>query len=1749
MLSLAASLAHPSGALAVAEHGPGTHVQVAGDQTDGGPIIVIPPDWKLTHPFTERFVTGQALQNGGGHSIKLAAIQFLTDQLVTKDRFGKRTFSLPNLSSFVQQLIRNAFAVGNSDLFIVQANSPADQTTLRTWLAASRIGILDYIPDLAYLVRLNQTQLSTVQQRTEVFWVGLFQPVFMLEPKLEYVILQDPSLQLKLRANFALEEYPDAQTLTATLQGTPLTVLDVTRMDGYWSVRLQGRAVDAYMLAVLPGCLWVERFVEFQLHNNIARTSTSVPTGRGSTTGPIMDVENVWAKGIRGEGQIAATADTGLSTGNLGTLHQDFGHQGDSSNPMRVLRGYALGRATWDDNQTTGGGHGTHTAGSIVGNGYRSGSTPSTNTFPTTCYAGIAPQAQFEIQSVMDSTGNLGGIPADLTTLFQTPYDDGVRVHSNSWGAPSTGAYNTDSQKVDTFVWNNKDMVITFSAGNEGVDCWYITTTCRHPGACSPDGIIDTNSIGTPATAKNCITAGASENYRPDYQYEYPSGTCNSNPTWNWFNFCSFSATPVSTDLMADNANGMGGFSSRGPCADGRNKPDLVAPGIAIISTRTDLNQAYEQWGVCNIAAGQRTYYMSMGGTSMANPLTAGSAVLVRQYYVTGWHPNGSFVTNSSANAPDGFDPSAALVKATLINGAWDMTPGQYGTGATKEIPPGWDVTTGHDLPNNVEGYGRVDLYHSLFPNLGYGATAGRVLEVHDVSPGLTTGVNDAYTFNLSDNANPLIVTLVWTDPYGATVAATELVNNLDLEVKAPGATTQYYVPNRKDQTTTSVTDTVNNVEQVYVTTPAVGTWSIRVRGTNVAGNGQAGTTTQPYALVISGITCTTPPPASLSATANGNNRIDLGWATVSGAAQYRVYRATTSGGPYTQIATIAAPTTSYSDASANGGVTYYYVVRAAGGTCAFESANSPQASATAVGACNLPPLFAGLTSVVAPTNATCTLNLAWSAATRQCSGGGSVTYAVYRSTVSGFPPGTANRIATGISGTEYSDTSGLASGTTYYYVVRATDTSNGVEDTNSVQRSGTPIGALVNTTLYSQNFDALANGNNAGWTYRFYTGSSADWRGVRTCTAHSGTGIFRYGAAACANNYANNRHAYAFPPALSIAVGSQTTQLSFWHRWQFQTNTDGAYMRISLDGSNFFVVPSAAILSGTYNGTFSTYSGWTGTSTGYPNSFTSSVVDLDAACNAVTGGSGGCSGRTVYIGFVVYASAATNLDGWFLDDVTVTADVPQSCSATPNPVQALTATATNASVELQWVNPAAPYSSTTVRFRTDGTFPTSAADGAPVCTKTGTAGAKDLCMHTTGVTNGTTYYYAAFVNNGSGIYSSGDTVSARPFDTSGAVKWAYSTGASALTPPGIWPGAIGTGAVLGVSNDRVLHAMNTTATGGDWPTNWKPLAMNGPSQARPWMVGGASREVFVASQDGHVYCVNADTGALLWTSPLLGDIVQGAPAAIFTAYGGLYNLIFACTRNATTDNRVYALDLTTGAIKWTFDNSGGGTGIGIISSQPTVDYANLRLYFTSRARGGGSATTVWCLTFTDTSATLLTGFNPTAIGDIDAGPILFKPTTAASARLYVGTNSGSLVALDPTSGGTIWSTPLGDGSIKGFVTPKFGSNLLFFSTNTKIWQVADDGGSPTQTWGVTLPGAATPSIALVLGSLNRLLVGASDGQLYQYDITGNPLPPTSVPLGVGGAAAGAPSYDNVNNVVLVGTEAGIIYAIDRSLL
>lgn len=839
-------------------------------------VIQIPRDFASLYPFSVRILEKSSIPSGS-HVIDLAASRFLTGDLVNRSPNGTREFLPAPSETFPPDLVGKPFVHADQDYFLIQANDAMAQLRVRKWLQAKGLTIIGYVPELTYLVRLDARSLEEAKELPDVFWIGFFYPAFRISPRLDYIALVDPMHEVHMTVQLDETSYQDSEAVSNAAEAAGLQAQIASRVTDGWLLRVHNAAQDARSLALLPGCLWVERWVEPRLANDIARTSRDVPTGRGGLSGPLMDVEDVWDRGIHGEGQIAAEADTGLSTGDLSTLHKDFGEQGSTTNPKRVISGpnahgenrpYALGRPNdWSDDTSIGGGHGTHVAGSILGNGKESGSDPQNNVYPSDpsggCYSGIAPKAALDFQSVMCSDGKLSctvndrhmGIPLDLNALFQPPYDDDARVHSNSWGnidIAASGTYSSYSQNVDRFVWVHKDAVILFSAGNDGIDGARKSTatpsTCIATGW-AIDGIIDTGSVHPPGTAKNCITVGAAENYRPDFEYPNLLGMCGLR-TWNWLNYCSFSSEPISSDQMANNANGVAPFSSRGPTNDGRIKPDIVAPGTAVISTRAGMG--FQGEGTCNIPDEFKPNYVALSGTSMATPLVAGAAVLVRQYYVDGWHPEGSAITHEEAVSGDGFDPSAALVKATLINGAWDMTPGQYGTGSTEEIPPSWE--SNHTLPNDVEGFGRVDLEHSLFPGSGWGDDSNRRMAVYDVKPGLQTGEMDPYTFDVATDANPLIATLVWTDPDALNSSGPMLVNNLDLVVTSPNGT-RYY-PNGVNLISGSP-DTRNNVEQVKVTGPAAGVWSISVAGTAIPGNGLPDSTVQPYALVISGVSQT----------------------------------------------------------------------------------------------------------------------------------------------------------------------------------------------------------------------------------------------------------------------------------------------------------------------------------------------------------------------------------------------------------------------------------------------------------------------------------------------------------------------------------------------------------------------------------------------------------------------------------------------------------------------------------------------------------------------------------------------------------------------------------------------------------------------------------------------------------------------------------------------------------------------------
>jgi fibronectin type 3 domain-containing protein len=232
------------------------------------------------------------------------------------------------------------------------------------------------------------------------------------------------------------------------------------------------------------------------------------------------------------------------------------------------------------------------------------------------------------------------------------------------------------------------------------------------------------------------------------------------------------------------------------------------------------------------------------------------------------------------------------------------------------------------------------------------------------------------------------------------------------------------------------------------------------------------------------------PPTAPTNLTATGSTTTaSLSWnpSTSSvGVANYNVYRSTTSGFTPSAGNLIGQPTgTSYTDSGLSAG-TYYYLVTAQD-TAGNVSTPSNQASAT---------VTADTTPPTAPTNLTAngsvsSVSLTWTASTDNV---GVTNYTVYRSTVSGFTPSAANRIAQP-TGTSYTD-AGLAAGT-YYYLVTAQDAAGNVS-TPSNQASGTvtgdtipptaPTNLAATTSISSASLTWTASTDNVGVTnYNVY--------------------------------------------------------------------------------------------------------------------------------------------------------------------------------------------------------------------------------------------------------------------------------------------------------------------------------------------------------------------------------------------------------------------------------------------------------------------------------------------------------------------------------------------------------------------------------------------------------------------------------------------------------------------------------------
>ena len=436
--------------------------------------------------------------------------------------------------------------------------------------------------------------------------------------------------------------------------------------------------------------------------------------------------------GFDGEGVSVAVADSGLNLGEGEEMHIDL--------DGRVDAFFYYGNLLDASDEHS---HGTHVTGIIAGNGAGA----ETDEAGYLYGLGIAPKAHIVAQRIFDGLGGYEA-PPSMAKLTTDAVRAGAEIGSNSWGEDTQGRYDIFAMEFDALVRDadpetpgDQPYILEFSAGNAGPN---------------------ERTIGSPAVAKNVIATGASQNERADF-------------------------------LIYAGMDGIADFSSRGPCEDGRIKPDLAAPGTWIASAQSAGAGDENAWMPIS------PLYMYQGGTSQAGPQVSGAAAVFVQYY---------------RETYGGATPSPALVKAALINSATDMD---------NTVSPSEGGTT--FVPNNDEGWGRVDLTELI--------GAERKFDFTDQTSLLRTGQTFERRLVLASPDIPLKVTLAYTDVPGFPPAIPALVNDLDLEVISPSGIVyrgnQFIdgesVPNAPSG------DSINNVEGVHVEFPEAGEYIVRVIG------------------------------------------------------------------------------------------------------------------------------------------------------------------------------------------------------------------------------------------------------------------------------------------------------------------------------------------------------------------------------------------------------------------------------------------------------------------------------------------------------------------------------------------------------------------------------------------------------------------------------------------------------------------------------------------------------------------------------------------------------------------------------------------------------------------------------------------------------------------------------------------------------------------------------------------------------
>lgn len=508
--------------------------------------------------------------------------------------------------------------------------------------------------------------------------------------------------------------------------------------------------------ALKPGASLEQRLMHSVVAPSRRLQTTDARRRLDSYIQDLMGVKEMQSHNITGSGIVVGVTDTGLYVD-----HDQFDQPSramynkvDSTARKVVL--YRSFANKGDESEQVVCGHGTHVSGLLAGNSYSK----------TAANLGIAYDAQIAFMDIGKQAATCVGLkgcevsletPGDVSDLMDMQVQAGAKIFSFSWGTGGND-YNTQSRDLDNYIYSHPETLIIVAAGNSGDKGAY--------------------TISSPSGAKNVLSIGASLN-----------------------DAASFTATPCPAVL---NKQTIASFSSIGPTLDGRQKPDLVAPGMAVLSAQSEApGSTSKSSAIC-----------SLQGTSQATPVVAGMAVLLYEWLRDGWWKHGvKDPAFGMAKVP------AALLKALLIHSGEKLARRLVApkNGITSCVAMEAQALLLPSYPDFHQGYGKpTTLNLATFANADDSSAGGAGVYFYPNSsvgsePRVIEGGEVRFSFMIKQHAN-LRVTLVWTDPAGSLGSKIALQNDLDLSVRVPNTDVVFYPLSGNGSR-----DAINNVEMVEV--------------------------------------------------------------------------------------------------------------------------------------------------------------------------------------------------------------------------------------------------------------------------------------------------------------------------------------------------------------------------------------------------------------------------------------------------------------------------------------------------------------------------------------------------------------------------------------------------------------------------------------------------------------------------------------------------------------------------------------------------------------------------------------------------------------------------------------------------------------------------------------------------------------------------------------------------------------------